>query len=127
MTDPTVPIATAASAGLGAMILAELGLPPSLLALAFFAACFGLLFARKGKSRWHDLAVFVCVVVGAAQLGTSFAPVLAAYAPLIKAPDRVLVVVIGILFHPVFNLLAARLPSLADKIGIKATDKGAKP
>ena len=120
--DPTQPLAGAMAGGLGALIVAEIGLPPGMLALSFLAACVGLLFAPKGRSRYHDLLVFVGVVFCGAWLGVAFAPLLAAQVPMLAHPEKVLVILIGILFHPLFNLAAARLPAAADKLGLRKTN-----
>ena len=97
------------------MILAELGLTNSLLSVGFLAAMFGLLIAKTGNKWWHDLLLFPCAMVGSAVLGAAFGPVLAARIPGLLHADIVITLVIGIIFHPVFNALASIVPAYLAK------------
>jgi len=122
--DPTAPIASATSAGIGALIVAEMGFPPSLLAVSFAAATIGLLFAPPGRTRWHDLAIFVAAVFCGAWIGTSLAPVLAARVPELAHPAKLATIIVGVLFHPLANVAAKRLlPGLSDKIAAPKADQ----
>lgn len=109
MTDPTLGAANALCVGICAVLIAELGLPPGLLALGFLAATIGLLGAPPGRAWWHDMAIFVSVAVCSAWLGMAFGPVLVARVPQLAHPDKVAVIVFGTLFHPIYNHLVARL------------------
>lgn len=123
MTPDPSPIASATSAGIGALIVAEMGFPPSLLAVSFAAATIGLLFASPGRTRWHDLAVFIAAVFCGAWIGTSLGPLLALKVPGIAHPAKLVTIIVGVLFHPAANIAAKRLlPALADKIAPGKTD-----
>lgn len=111
-TDPTSGAAALTVSGALGVFLADVGLPPPLLFVSFMGACFGLLFSKPGKGWWHDMLVFACVAIGGAQIGVSFGPLLAEHYPKITNPEKVVTLFTSILFHPIFNALAGRLPDI---------------
>lgn len=69
MADPTVPVATAAAAGLGAAFVTWVGLEPQALVWGLVGAIFGVPLAPPA-GRWRTVAVFLAVVCACAMLGT---------------------------------------------------------
>ena len=108
MTDPTAPVATAASAGLGAMILATLGVEPQALLWGAVGASIGLTVAPQA-SRWRAMLTFCAVVMLAALAGTYIAAHHADGSAVVRNAGAAAV---AALFHPLFQAAVSALPQL---------------
>jgi hypothetical protein len=112
MTDPTVPIATAASAGLGAMILATLGVEPQALLWGAVGASIGLTVA-PASGRVRAVLMFCAVVMMSALAGTYFAEHHMAGSIVAR---NAAAAATAALFHPLFTAAVAGLPALVARL-----------
>lgn len=108
MTDPTTTAATATSAGLGAMILATLGVEPQALLWGAVGASIGLTVAPPA-SRWRAMLTFTAVVMLAALAGTYVAEHHAEGSAVVRNASAAAV---AALFHPLFQAAVAGVPQL---------------
>lgn len=108
MSDPTMTAATATSAGLGAMILATLGVEPQALLWSAVGASIGLTVAPPA-SRWRAMLTFTAVVMLAALAGTYVAEHHAAGSTVVRNASAAAV---AALFHPLFQAAVSALPQL---------------
>ena len=108
MTDPTAPVAIAASAGLGAMILATLGVEAQSLMWGAVGASIGLTVAPPA-SRWRAMLSFVAVVMLSALAGTYIAEHHGAGSAVVR---NAAAAAVAALFHPLFQAAVAGVPQL---------------
>jgi hypothetical protein len=110
--DPTAAAATAASAGIGALILTTLGVEPQTLLWAGIGASVGVTAAPQA-SRARAVFTFAAVVLLSALFGTYIAHEHLAGSALAR---NFCSAVIGGLFHPLFSAAIAGVPSLVTKL-----------
>lgn len=110
MTEPATSVAGAAVAGLGAALLAALGLEPGPLFWALVGASLGMSFAAA-TTRGRAAIVFVAVVLACSLFGAWLAQRYFAGEPLSR---NAFACVLAIVFHPALNALITRLPAALD-------------
>lgn len=112
MTDPTAAAATAASAGVGALILATLGVEPQALLWGAVGASIGLTVAPP-SSRMRAWATFAAVVLLSALAGTYVAHEHMADSTVAR---NAVSAAVAALFHPLFTAAVAGVPSLVQRL-----------
>jgi hypothetical protein len=110
MTDVTVPVAAAAGAGIGAVIVNLLGVEPQVLLAAGAGAFLGIPFAPP-TGRIRAAAVFITVVIASALLGSWAASEFFSEARLMTA-TKGCSLLIGWTFHPLASVIVAGIPDL---------------
>jgi len=103
--------ATAASVGLGASILALLGLTPQLLVMALIGSIIGLGLAAP-TSRFRAIISFLAITLACAELGAFTADLMALKPHLASG----LALLYGIFFHPLFNAAVKSIPDLLSNL-----------
>jgi hypothetical protein len=125
MSDLTVPAATAAGAGIGAVVVALIGVEPQVLFWAVIGCGLGIPLAPPA-GRWRAALTFSLAVLASAMLGTVMAAEMVGWdAP----PARValitkgLTLVLGWALHPLGAVIVQSIPSVWDgllrKLGFK--------
>lgn len=118
MTDIAIPVA--AGAGIGAVIVAILGVEPQTLIYGFVGASIGISFAPQA-GRVRTAFLFLAVVMACALLGTWVAE---RYFESRHIARNGVALLTAIVFHPLLSGVVANIPSLIDwvlkKAGVKA-------
>lgn len=110
MTETLPSVAGAAVAGLGAGVLAALGLEPAPMFWALVGAALGMSFAAA-TTRGRAAAVFIAVVLSCSLFGAWLAQRYYGGEPLSRNAFACL---LAIAFHPLLNAAITRLPAAID-------------
>jgi len=110
--DPTAAAATAASAGIGALVLTTLGVEPQALLWGGIGASIGVTVAPQA-GRVRAVLTFAAVVLLSALFGTYLAHEHLAGSTVARNACSA---ALGCLFHPLFSAAVAGLPTLVAKI-----------
>lgn len=108
MAEPTVPVATAAAAGLGAVFVAWVGLEPQAIVWGLVGAVFGVPLAPPA-GRFRTVALFLAVVFACAMLGTWAAEHFHGGS---KFARNGWALVLAAVFHPMLAALVQAVPAL---------------
>lgn len=106
--EPTATVVGAVSAGVGAFVMAAIGIEPQPIFWALIGATFGLSFAGQ-TGRLRSIAIFGCVVLTAALLGSLVAE---SYFANSSGWRNVASWLVAAFFHPLFSALVAAVPSI---------------
>lgn len=120
--EPTTSIVSATGAGVGALIMAAIGVEPQPIFWALIGATLGLSLAGD-SGRLRAIAVFACVVLSSALVGTLMAE---AYFADGKGWRNAISLVIAALFHPLFSAFVAAVPGLI-QAGLRRIGLGGQP
>lgn len=112
MTDPTAAAATAASAGIGALVLTTLGVEPQALLWGGIGASIGITVAPQ-TGRVRSVLTFGAVVMLSAVFGTYLAHV---YGSGSSVARNACAAALGAMFHPLFSAAVAGLPNLITRL-----------
>lgn len=112
MTEPTGAIAAATGAGVGAMILATLGVEPQALMWGGVGATFGVTLAPPA-SRMRTALTFCAVVMMAAMFGKWGAHVWWSGSDVAR---NGMAMVSGLFFHPAFSVAVNLLPRIGEAL-----------
>lgn len=120
MADLTTQTASATAAGVGAAVVAVIGIDPQALLWAFVGGSIGITFAAPA-GRWRAAVVFVAVVFSCAQLGSWMAWHLFGDDRLARNGCPLL---LGMAFHPLLSASVAAIPGIVKgalrRIGVEA-------
>ena len=122
MPEPTATLVTAGSAGVGAFVMAAIGIEPQPIFWALIGATFGLSFAAEAKLL-KSIAVFVCVVLTAALAGSLIAEAYFANSSGWRNSASWLA---AAFFHPLFSALAGAVPNIV-QAGLRRFGLGSQP
>jgi hypothetical protein len=114
MTEPTT---AALASGISAAVLTLIGVDVQVLFWAFIGASVGLSWAAK-TGPYRATALFVCVVLGAALLGSLVSALWFSGSVLVRNSSAL---AIGIAAHPALSAVMSSLPAIvkgwAEKVG----------
>ena len=120
--EPTATVVGATSAGVGAFVMAMIGVEPQPIFWALIGATFGLSFAAE-TGRLRSVAIFVCVVLTAALVGSLIAE---AYFANSNGWRNSASWLVAAFFHPLFSALAGALPGIV-QAGLRRFGLGSQP
>ena len=120
--EPTATVVGAAGAGVGAFFMAAIGIEPQPIFWALIGATFGLSFAAQ-TGRWRSIAVFACVVLTAAMVGSLLAE---SYFASSKGWRNAASWTVAAFFHPLFSAVVAAVPGVV-QAGLRRIGLGGQP
>lgn len=120
--EPTATVIGAVSAGVGGLVMSAIGIEPQPIFWALIGATFGLSFAGQ-TTRVRSIAVFVCVVLTAALVGSLVAE---AYFGNSSGWRNSASWLVAAFFHPLFSALAAAVPNIV-QAGLRRFGLGGQP
>lgn len=120
--EPTASIAIATSAGFAAIFMSAIGIEPQPVFWGLIGATLGLSLATQ-VGRWRAVAVFVCVVLTSALVGTLIAT---GYFQGSTGWRNVTSLIVAVFFHPIFSALVAAVPGIV-QAGLRRLGLGGQP
>jgi hypothetical protein len=125
MSDVMLPAAAATGAGVGAVVMALIGVDPQVLFWAFVGCALGVPLAPQA-GRVRAAFTFLLAALASALLGTFMAAEMIGFdAPIARLAlaTKGLTLILGIAFHPLMTVVVSSIPSIWDgllkKVGFK--------